>query len=476
MSMRLFETLSREIKELIPSEGDVYRYYCCGPTVYGPAHIGNFRTFVLQDVFRRVLELSGVKTRHVRNVTDVDDKTIRDSQKAGKKLSEFTCYWTEKFHQDCRELNLLEPHVEQSAVGTIPEQIALIEKLVEKRHAYQGADGSVYFDVSSFSGYGRLSHLDKRELKLGGGQSANDSDEYEKESLADFALWKARKPEDGENYWDSPWGEGRPGWHIECSAMCIHHLGESFDLHSGGVDLIFPHHENEIAQAEAATGKTFAQHWFHIEHLMVDGGKMSKSLGNLYTIEDLKAKGHTAGEVRYVLASGFYRQQLNFTLDTLNAAKQALGRLAKVDRQLAGILGETDAPTYAGVLEMAGSKLEVFPKAFSALLEDLNTPAALGQLFGQLKEIERKLAGGEIGSDEAGKVRMELHFILNAFGILLPEETAVEVPAEIMELAEKRWLARKSKDWAASDSLRDQLKEAGWQIKDRPDGYDVVPL
>ena len=476
MNMRLFETLSRSIKDLTPSDGQTYRFYCCGPTVYGPAHIGNFRTFVLQDVFRRVLELSGTQTKHVRNLTDVDDKTIRDSQKAGQSLKDFTDHWRDRFHEDCRELNLLEPHVEQSAVGTIPEQIALIETLVEKGHAYQGNDGSVYFNVGSFKEYGRLSHLDKRELRMGGGQSANDSDEYEKESLADFALWKSRKEDDGDNYWESPWGQGRPGWHIECSAMCIHHLGDSFDLHSGGVDLIFPHHENEIAQAEAATGKTFAMHWFHIEHLMVDGGKMSKSLGNLYTIEDLEAKGHTAGEVRYVLASGYYRQQLNFTLDTLNAAKQALGRLAKVDKGLAAITNEESAPSYEDALSLAGKPLKWFGDAFGMLLEDLNTPAALGKMFVQLKEIERRLSAGDIQKEEAASMRSELHFILSALGISLPEEQEVSVPSEILELASKRWEAKQNKNWADADALRNQVTEAGWQIKDRPDGFDVLPL
>ena len=280
-------------------DGKSIRFYGCGPTVYGPAHIGNFRTFVMQDVFRRVLETSGQKTHHVRNLTDVDDKTIRQSQEEGVGLQEFTARWTDRFQEDCKALNLLPPHIEPSAVGHIPEQIELIQRLIDGEKAYQAKDGSVYFKIESFEDYGRFSRLaDRRSTS---DTNRETSDEYDRDSAADFALWKARRPEDGENYWPSPWGEGRPGWHIECSAICMKHLGESFDLHSGGVDLVFPHHENEIAQVEAVTCKTFARHWFHIAHLMVEGQKMSKSLGNLHTLQDLAEKGYKAQEVRYVL-------------------------------------------------------------------------------------------------------------------------------------------------------------------------------
>jgi len=254
--MRLYDTLTRESRELKPSDNDMFGFYCCGPTVYGPAHIGNFRTFVMQDVFRRALELGGMKTKHVRNLTDVDDKTIRDSQAAGKTLKEFTDFWTDKFHEDCAALNCLLPNVEPGAVEHIPQQIRMIEILVEKGHAYAADDGSVYFKIVSYPEYGALSHLDERELDLGKTQSArtNHADEYEKDSVADFVLWKAHREEDGDNFWESPWGNGRPGWHIECSAMSLEHLGVDFDLHSGGEDLIFPHHENEIAQSKCATG------------------------------------------------------------------------------------------------------------------------------------------------------------------------------------------------------------------------------
>ena len=278
------------MRVLEPADGKVFGFYCCGPTVYGPAHIGNFRTFVLNDVLRRVMEVSGTRTKHVRNITDVDDKTIRDSQACGMPLGEFTGKWTRRFHEDCEALNCLEPHIEPSAVEHIPEQIVMIESLLERGHAYTSEDGSVYFRIASFEDYGKLARLDQQDLELGKtqGQRAN-TDEYEKDSVSDFVLWKGRRPEDGENYWDSPWGEGRPGWHLECSAMSYKYLGDSFDLHSGGEDLKFPHHENEIAQSRCACGGEFARAWFHPRFLMVDGEKMSKSLNNLHTLEDLES-------------------------------------------------------------------------------------------------------------------------------------------------------------------------------------------
>ena len=270
--LSLHDTLTRECQEVFPSDGEVFRFYCCGPTVYGPAHIGNFRTFLVQDLLRRVVELSGLKTRHVRNVTDVDDKTIRESQAAGVALPAFAAGWTARFHEDADALNMLQPHVEPGAVDHIPEQIVLIENLLARGNAYHSEDGSVYFKVSSFAPYGRLSRLDKRELKAGAAESANDADEYDKDNVSDFVLWKTRKPADGENFWESPWGEGRPGWHLECSAMGMKYLGESFDLHAGGVDLCFPHHENEIAQSRCAHGTpVMAKTWMHNGFLQVEG-------------------------------------------------------------------------------------------------------------------------------------------------------------------------------------------------------------
>jgi cysteinyl-tRNA synthetase len=464
--MRLFDTLSRTERDLRPLDGSTFRFYCCGPTVYGPAHIGNFRTFVLQDVLRRTLETGGMRTLHVRNITDVDDKTIRDSQKAGKTLTEFTAGWTKKFHDDCEKLGLLPPHIEPGAVEHIPQQIEMIRVLVEKGHAYPSEDGSVYFKISSFPGYGRLSRLDERELDLGKTQNArSNSDEYEKDSLSDFVLWKGRKPEDGENFWPSPWGEGRPGWHLECSAMIQEYLGDSFDLHSGGVDLVFPHHENEIAQSECACGGHFAENWFHITHLLVDGGKMSKSLGNLYTIEDLAEKGHTAMEVRYVLIGAHYRKQLNFTLDSLSGARQALAKLAKGARQLAAKIGPD--------VTLASADFGPFQAAWDSLNHDLNTPGALGGLFTGLHEASH-LTGADAAAALAGFNR-----ILRALGIVLPEEAhtdAADIPEDIKSLAETRWQARLAKNWAESDTLRAQLTEKGWAMKDGKDSYTLEPV
>jgi cysteinyl-tRNA synthetase len=463
--MRLFDTLTRTERELSPIDGTTFRFYCCGPTVYGPAHIGNFRTFVLQDVFRRTLETSGIRTLHVRNITDVDDKTIRDSQKAGQTLKDFTDGWTEKFHADCDALSCLPPHIEPGAVEHIPQQISMIEKLVEKGHAYASDDGSVYFKISSFPGYGKLSHLDTRELDLGKTQNARaNSDEYEKDSISDFVLWKSRRPEDGENFWQAPWGEGRPGWHLECSAMIHEYLGDTFDLHSGGVDLVFPHHENEIAQSQCACGGHFAKHWFHTTHLLVDGGKMSKSLGNLYTIDDLAKKGFSAMEVRYVLIGAHYRKPLNFTLDSLTGAREALAKLAKGARQLASKIG--------GEVTFDSVGFGPFENAWNSLTNDLNTPGALGGIFTGLRE------ASSLTGVEAAKALAGMNRVLRALGIALPEipdESSADIPESIRALAEVRWAFRTAKNWAKSDELRDQLAEEGWLVKDGKEGYTLVP-
>lgn len=468
--MRLHDTLTREIKELKPINGETFRFYCCGPTVYGPAHIGNFRTFVLQDVFRRALELGGMQTKHVRNLTDLDDKTIRDSQAKGQSLQDFTAMWTKKFHTDCAALNCLKPHIEPSAVEHIPHQIAMIESLVAKNHAYASEDGSVYFKISSFAEYGALSHLDKRELDLGKtAQARSESDEYEKDNLADFVLWKGRREEDGENYWQSPWGEGRPGWHLECSAMILEYLGADFDLHAGGEDLVFPHHDNEIAQSKCACGGDFAAHWFHSTHLLVDGGKMSKSKGNFYVLGDLIEQGFTAPELRFALIGAHYRKQLNFTLDSLHAAREALHKLAKAERELAELAGVTEKkqPSYQ---ELIGLKNKgMYENAWIGLNEDLNTQRAIGAMFGALRRSQQE-------SNPLNQWQ-GLHFMLHALGIELPslEEEQIEIPEEIQALAEQRWQARSDKNWTKSDQLRDLLLEKGWIVKDGKKGYDLHP-
>lgn len=463
MNLHLFDTLSRTVRPVAPLDGQALRFYCCGPTVYGPAHIGNFRTFVVQDVFRRVVEGAGLPTRHVRNLTDVDDKTIRGALAEGKPLAAFTAVWRDKFHADCGALGCLAPHVEPSAVDHIPQQIAMIEALMAGGHAYAADDGSVYFKLSSFPGYGRLSHLDTRELKHGA-TVASDEYESDKEGVADFALWKARKPEDGESFWPSPWGDGRPGWHLECSAMALEYLGETFDLHSGGIDLVFPHHENEIAQSECCTGRPLCTHWFHITHLLVDGRKMSKSLGNLYTLDQLGAMGHPPMAVRWVLLNGHYRQPLNFTLDNLTGARAALARIAKFTAALEKRAGSADAsPRLTPPVQ----------PAWEALLDDLNVPKALGQVFTLVNET----AAAALTPAQAAETLAGVRFVVTTvLGITLPtvvEDAASDVPPDVRALADKRWAARTAKDWAAADALRAELTALGWAMKDGKDGYTL---
>ncbi|MCC5021299.1 MAG: cysteine--tRNA ligase [Candidatus Synoicihabitans palmerolidicus] len=462
MALQLYDSFSRSPKPLTPSHADgVYRFYNCGPTVYSAAHLGNFRTFVVNDLIRRLLELDlgADKVRHVRNLTDVDDKTIRRAREEGRSLTDVTAEWTAKFHADCASLGCLPPHIEPAATTHITEQVNMIEVLMQKGNAYRAADGSVYFKVSSFDGYGALSRVKERKLRLGSALEAGNTgtkdttsvDSDEKEDGTDFALWKAWKPEDGDVKWDGPNGAsaGRPGWHIECSAMSKKHLGDTIDLHTGGVDLLFPHHENEIAQSECCNGTAFAHHWYHSEHLLVDGKKMSKSLGNLYTLDQLNEMGHTPMALRYALLVGHPRKQLNFTLESLSSAVKALTTL----RNFRTALGDQSGA------------LASFAPVFSSLHDDLNTPGALGALFSL------------VNRDPSGIDAATFDRVLFALGLDLtpPEAPPVAIPAEVTALAEKRWAAKQAKDWPAADALRAEITSAGWTMKDRKDGYDLEP-
>ena len=460
MALRLYDSLTRELRGLVPSHPDgVVRFYNCGPTVYAPAHIGNFRTFVINDVIRRMLELEfgADKVRHVRNLTDVDDRTIGQSKKEQRPLAEITRGWTEKFHADCAALNCLVPHVEPTATGHIKEQVNMIDVLLEKGNAYRAPDGSVYFKVASFPTYGALSRIQERELKTT--NTVFDADH--KDDLSDFALWKAYKAEDdGDVKWPGPAGaaEGRPGWHIECSAMIRKHLGETIDLHTGGVDLLFPHHENEIAQSECCNGQTFARHWYHNEHLLVNGTTMSKSKGNYYTLSDLTALGHSAAAVRYALLAGHPRKQLNFTLESLHAADSALKNLRQYR---AGLAAKGGPP-----VEYEGAFLN---DALEALREDLNTPMALGAIFTAL----RAHSPEELTPEQAADCLACLDRVLWALGldVTTPVPLADAPPAEVTRVAERRWAAKRARDFALADALRAEIAALGWTMLDGKDGY-----
>jgi cysteinyl-tRNA synthetase len=448
--------MTRELRALSPAHADgVFRFYNCGPTVYAPAHIGNFRTFLVNDVIRRLLELQfgAAKVRHVRNLTDVDDKTIKRSRDEGRPLADVTRQWTEKFHADCAALNCLVPHDEPRATDPrhLRGQIGMIDILLQKGNAYRVPDGSVYFKVSSFPGYGALSRVKERELQPGDALKALAADADEKEDGSDFALWKAWKPDDGDNKWDGPAGAapGRPGWHIECSAMSKAILGETIDLHTGGIDLLFPHHENEIAQSECCNGQPFSRHWYHSEHLLVDGKKMSKSLGNLYTLDELTAKGFSPMAVRYALLAGHPRKQLNFSLESLHAAESALAKLDAYGRSLSA---DGDAAALDPVL--------------AALHDDLNLPAALGALFTLVNR----------GPQGVPKVAFDQ--ILWTLGLKpeAPLAATTAAPAPILALAERRWAAKQARDFKTADALRAEMAAAGWSMLDRKDGYSLAPL
>ena len=461
--MKLFNTLSNHIEELQPSSTDHFTVYCCGPTVYNYAHIGNFRTYALQDVLIRTLETDGYNPYLVRNITDVDDKTIKNSIHEGVSLKSFTNKWTEIFHADCEKLNIKQPNVEPRATDHISEQISLIQSLLDGGFAYVSPDNCVYFRISQFKSYGALSNVNNRQLVT---QSTNSSgehniaDEYDRENVADFALWKARKKEDGENFWPSPWGEGRPGWHIECSAMAKKYLGDTVDLHSGGVDLKFPHHENEIAQSECANHHQFVRYWMHIAHLLVDGSKMSKSLGNLFTVNDILNKNYSAEDLRYSLIAAHYSQQLNFTINNLDAAKNALTKLQNFYKNF------PDFPIQPYKIP----NWKYLGNAWDALMYDLNTPACLGNLFKFIGTYKNELA------QQNGKMAQEFCTIMYCLGLQLNTPSEAAVPADIEELAKKRWAAKIDKNFLEADHIREILRNQGWGVKDSPNGYSMVKL
>jgi len=476
MGLKLFNTLSRSIQDFTPSRQGRIGMYCCGPTVYDFAHIGNWRTFVFGDLVRRHLEFKGHAVAHVMNVTDVEDKIIKRVRETKTSLREFTGKYEAAFFEDLKTLNCLEPHHKPRATEHIPEIISLIEKLVARRVAYQAADGSVYFSIEKYQAagchYGQLVKLNPDELRPG---ERVKSDEYAKESVADFALWKARAPEDGDVFWPSPWGEGRPGWHIECSAMSMKILGPGFDLHLGGEDLIFPHHEDEIAQSEGATGRPFVKYWLHGAHLLVEGRKMSKSLGNFFTLRDLLAKGFTGREIRYLLLTAHYRETFNFTLEGLQGARTALARIDECLGKLCEI-GSLGVPPSGGspVTPPEGGTPNLLAAFTAALNDDLNISAAWGAVFDWVRETNRQLADNFLNPAQARAALAAWNKIDSVLGIGTSPE--IESPPEIVVLLEARQAARKAKDFKRADAIRDELKAKGWAIEDTPKGPKLKKL
>jgi cysteinyl-tRNA synthetase len=462
MSMQLYNTLTRRVEPFAPADGTTVRMYTCGPTVYNPAHLGNFRTFLFEDLLRRVLRLNGWEVEQVMNLTDVDDKIIARSVQQGKTISEVTVPVTEIFHRDREFLRIEKAEVYPKATEHIPEMIAIVEKLMSRGLAYQAEDASVYFAIARFPGYGKLSRLDTRQIRAGARVAADD---YNKEDVRDFALWKAAKPEDEQTgaAWDSPWGRGRPGWHLECSAMAKRYLGDTLDIHAGGVDLIFPHHEDEIAQSEGANEKPFARMWCHGEFLLTDGAKMAKRVGNVAGVEELRSHGISAAAVRHFMFSVHYRKQLNLAEESLEASSNAVRRVGDFAERLAAASGGTE--------NMSSIAAELVESATDAFNDDLNAPEALAALFEFIRMVNAELDAE--GTDQKGLDDARQAFALvNGVLDIVPGEP--ELDAALSSWVEERLTARREararRDFAVADAIRGELDGRGIAIEDTPQG------
>ena len=461
MAIRFFNTLTRQLEEFTPREPGCVRLYTCGPTVYNFAHIGNFRAYIFEDLLQRHLEYRGLKVTRVMNLTDVDDKTIRGCRAAGVPLAEFTQPFKNAFFEDLDTLRIkrADHFPEATAANHIERMISMIGTLMEKGHSYRADDGSVYFRIRSFPNYGKLAHFNLDELRDG---VRVRSDEYEKENVGDFALWKAWDEADGDVGWVSPWGRGRPGWHIECSAMATGILGDELDIHCGGEDNIFPHHEAEIAQTECVTGRPFVRLWMHCKHLQVEGSKMAKSAGNFFTLRDLTDKGWTGREVRYALISVKYREPLNFTFEGLSAARSALQRLDEWTLRLRAL-----AAGATGEVPVEGVDAFVL-----ALDDDLNISAALGAVFEMIRQTNRGMDAATLTPNEAAYL---LRWLEGVNSVLVFGPDAEPVPDQVHQILERRAEARAAKEWKLSDALRDEILALGWIVKDTKEGQKLSP-
>jgi cysteinyl-tRNA synthetase len=459
--LKLHNTLTDRLEDLAPESPPEVRMYVCGPTVYSRAHIGNFRSFVAADLVRRTLLYKGYRVREVMNITDVDDRIIQLAQQKGLDLDAFTAEHIRAFEEDMAVLRLQRPEVVPRATHHIPEMVDLISRLIARGHTYS-AEGSTYFRIGSFPEYGRLSRLDAAGIKAG---ARVDTDKYDKENARDFVLWKAKQDEPEHAQWDAPFGRGRPGWHIECSAMSIKYLGETFDLHCGGVDLIFPHHENEIAQSTCGTGKPFVRHWMHVAHLLVDGETMSKSKGNVYTIPEVLARGHGADALRYLLCQTHYRRTMNFTWEGLDHATAALARVHGLWNRLGEARGEGPAPPEAG------GAAERWLRAFDqALGDDLNTAEALAAVHGLVTEANTLLGEGRLNAAGAETLRQAIGSMDAIFAVLVPQGAEDRLAPEEQRLFDERQAARARRDFRAADEVRGRLEALGVVLEDTPSG------
>lgn len=465
--LSLYNTETKRKETIVGSNPEKFCLYTCGPTVYDYAHIGNFRTYIVEDLIRRTLLYLNFPVFQVMNITDIDDKTIQKALEKNVTLQRYTYPYTQAFFEDLDTLQIQRAEKYPRATHFIPQMIRMIERLVAKGYAYR-KEGNVFFTIQKFPGYGRLSHLNMSDLKVGA-SGRTDRDEYSKESLSDFVLWKAYdQSRDGNIFWESPFGPGRPGWHIECSAMAHALLGESIDMHMGGVDNIFPHHENEIAQSESCFKTQFVRYWVHVEHLLVDGKKMSKSLGNFYTLRDLTKLGFTGREVRYSLLSAHYRMQYNFSLENLKGSRSALRRIDDFISRIREISTEnSDSKEASGVIRAMHQGF------FDAIMDDLNIPRALAALFDGIRDLHILCDQLKVGKTNAITILTTFESFHSILGIFSLDDTP-EIPADIMHAFEKRNQARLVKDYIESDKHRDYILSQGYIIEDSKDGSSKV--